>query len=106
MRLYDLSGAAPKERAVLKDHHKPAPAMDFSADGKMLAVAMDENAVLWDLREEKPRQHFIKAGRTFVAFAPDGSHVQAVEVHEKDGDFTRRRFFNTRVNGPLPKDAF
>jgi outer membrane lipoprotein-sorting protein len=41
-----------------------------------------------------------------VTFAADGSHVQAVEVHEKDGDFTRLRFFNTRVNGPLPKDAF
>jgi outer membrane lipoprotein-sorting protein len=41
-----------------------------------------------------------------VVFAADGSHVQSVEVHERGGDFTRIRFINSLVNGPLPADAF
>ncbi|MFA5514743.1 MAG: outer membrane lipoprotein carrier protein LolA [Desulfuromonadales bacterium] len=41
-----------------------------------------------------------------VAFAGDGRHVQSVEVHEIDGDFTRIRFSAARVNAPLPADAF
>jgi outer membrane lipoprotein-sorting protein len=41
-----------------------------------------------------------------VVFAADGSHVQSVEVHERGGDFTRIRFIDGVVNGPLPADAF
>ncbi len=41
-----------------------------------------------------------------VAFAADGRHVEVVEVHEKDGDFTRIRFIDTRLNLPLPADTF
>jgi outer membrane lipoprotein-sorting protein len=41
-----------------------------------------------------------------VAFAVDGRHVETVEVHEQDGDFTRIRFVNTHLNVPLPADAF
>lgn len=41
-----------------------------------------------------------------VAFAPGDRHVAAVEVHEKDGDSTRIRFENSRINAPLPEDAF
>ena len=41
-----------------------------------------------------------------IRFSADGSHVQQVEVHEKDGDSTRIRFRNTVVNGPLADDLF
>ncbi|MBE0596281.1 MAG: outer membrane lipoprotein carrier protein LolA [Desulfuromonadales bacterium] len=41
-----------------------------------------------------------------VAFAPGGRHVAAVEIHEKDGDSTRIRFENGRINALLPEDAF
>lgn len=41
-----------------------------------------------------------------IVFASDGSHVQSVEVHEKDGDYTRLLFKNTVINQPLAKDLF
>ena len=41
-----------------------------------------------------------------IRFAADGSHVQQVVVHEKDGDYTRISFTNTVVNGPLAASLF
>lgn len=41
-----------------------------------------------------------------IVFAADGHHVQVVEVHEKDGDYTRMRFVDTVINSPLSKDLF
>lgn len=41
-----------------------------------------------------------------IAFVPDGRHVQSVEVHEKDGDYTRIRFDNAIINQPLAEELF
>ena len=41
-----------------------------------------------------------------ITFSTDGRYVRSVELHEKDGDFTRIRFVNTAVNKPLPLDLF
>lgn len=41
-----------------------------------------------------------------VAFSADGRHLKSVELHEKDGDFTRIRFQNTAVNRQLDADLF
>lgn len=41
-----------------------------------------------------------------ITFSPDGKYVRAVEIHEKDGDFTRIRFVDTVVNPPLGPDLF
>lgn len=41
-----------------------------------------------------------------ISFSADGRYVKSVEVHEKDGDFTRIRFFNASVNKPLPGSLF
>lgn len=41
-----------------------------------------------------------------IGFSADGRYVKSVEVHEKDGDFTRIRFVNTQVNQPLKADLF
>ena len=41
-----------------------------------------------------------------ISFSSDGRYVRSVELHEKDGDFTRIRFINTVVNKPLPADLF
>jgi outer membrane lipoprotein-sorting protein len=41
-----------------------------------------------------------------IVFAPDGRHVQQVEVHEKGGDYTRITFHDTVVNGPLADELF
>ena len=41
-----------------------------------------------------------------ITFSTDGKYVRSVEVHEKDGDFTRIRFVNTAVNKSLRSDLF
>ena len=41
-----------------------------------------------------------------INFSADGRYVRSVELHEKDGDFTRIRFVNAAVNKPLPADLF
>ena len=41
-----------------------------------------------------------------INFSADGRYVRSVELHEKDGDFTRIRFVNTVVNKQLKADLF
>ncbi len=41
-----------------------------------------------------------------INFSTDGRHVRSVELHEKDGDFTRIKFVNTVVNKTLQADLF
>lgn len=41
-----------------------------------------------------------------ITFSTDGRYVRSVELHEKDGDFTRIKFVNTVVNKPLQADLF
>jgi outer membrane lipoprotein-sorting protein len=41
-----------------------------------------------------------------ITFSADGRYVRSVELHEKDGDFTRIRFVNTLVNKQLAAELF
>ncbi len=41
-----------------------------------------------------------------IAFSEDWTYVRSVELHEKDGDFTRIRFLKPLLNSSLPKDLF
>jgi len=41
-----------------------------------------------------------------ISFSADGRYVRSVELHEKDGDFTRIKFVNTQVNKQLPAELF
>lgn len=41
-----------------------------------------------------------------ITFSTDGRYVRSVELHEKDGDFTRIKFINTAINKPLQADLF
>lgn len=41
-----------------------------------------------------------------INFSSDGRYVRSVELHEKDGDYTRIKFVNTAVNKQLPADIF
>ncbi len=41
-----------------------------------------------------------------ITFSADGRYVRSVELHEKDGDFTRIKFVNAAVNKPLQADLF
>lgn len=41
-----------------------------------------------------------------INFSPDGRYVRSVELHERDGDYTRIKFVNAAVNKPLQADLF
>jgi outer membrane lipoprotein-sorting protein len=41
-----------------------------------------------------------------INFSNDGRYVHTVELHEKDGDFTKIRFINASINKPLPANLF
>lgn len=41
-----------------------------------------------------------------IAFAADQTHVAMVEIHDRDGDFTRIRFVGATINGPVAKELF
>lgn len=41
-----------------------------------------------------------------ITFSTDGKYVRSVELHEKDGDFTRIKFINTAINKKLQADLF
>lgn len=41
-----------------------------------------------------------------LTFAADAIYVSAVEVHEPDGDYTRIRFMNMKINEPLQDSLF
>lgn len=41
-----------------------------------------------------------------INFSSDGRYVRTVELHEKDGDFTRIRFVNAAINKLLPANLF
>lgn len=45
-------------------------------------------------------------GHLLITFAADASHVTRVEIHDRDGDFTRLTFVNTVVNPQLPDSTF
>jgi hypothetical protein len=41
-----------------------------------------------------------------IEFSAGDSHVNRVEIFQDVRDFIRVQFFNTTLNGPLPKDLF
>ena len=41
-----------------------------------------------------------------IVFSGDLSYVTTVEIHEKDGDFTKISFSNALINGPVLKKLF
>ena len=51
-----------------------------------------------------PTAGFLK--HLLIGFSADGRYVKSVELHEKDGDFTRIRFLNTAVNKQLAAELF
>jgi len=54
----------------------------------------------------EPRQAAGFLRHLLITFSADGRYVRSVELHEKDGDFTRIRFVNTQVNKPLAAELF
>jgi WD40 repeat protein len=78
VRLWNLGGKAPTERAVLKTAAASSvSALAFSPSGKRLACNGDAGSVrLWDVSEKVPKMQEVLAGHTqrvrSLAFAPDG----------------------------------
>lgn len=68
-------------------------------------TVLDESPVQLRLEPKAgPTAGFLK--QLLIGFSADGRYVRSVELHEKDGDFTRIKFTNTAVNKQLSADLF
>lgn len=107
IRLWDVSGPAPREHAVLEGHRSDVGGLAFAPDGpSVLASAsghLDGAVCLWDLAAAKPLGKAVLRGHnspvTAMAFSPDGSflavgcndrsvhlwHLSREEPREKSG---------------------
>ncbi len=86
VRLFDLTNAEPREKAVLEGNYEWGGALAFSADGKTLAPLGKDNAIrLWDLSVPKPRERgsLLKGkypyGLGVFAFSPNGKTLLALD---------------------------
>src|SRR5262249_42390258 len=77
VRLWDLGGAAPRERAVLEGHTSALRRAAFSADGRLMVTSSyDQTVRLWDLGGDRPRERAVLRDQPTrdagLALAPDG----------------------------------
>jgi WD40 repeat protein len=75
VRMYDISGAAPKDLGLVTGHEKQVYSVAFAADGKTLATGSEDlTARFWDVTgtdyKEKARLENHTAGVVSLAFTP------------------------------------
>jgi serine/threonine-protein kinase len=75
--LWNLSGAEPEPKAILRGHSAPVETLTYSADGRMFASAGTDRIVrVWDLTAKGAEERAALKGHTdtikTLAFSPDG----------------------------------
>jgi WD40 repeat protein len=88
--IYDVAGAAFKERTTLKGHKRQGMGLSFSPDGALLASSgKDEKCIVWDVASgAKVLTKLYSGDVEDVAFAPAttpaGEYRLAVATHQRD----------------------
>jgi WD40 repeat protein len=80
-----IDSASLQRRSVLRTGSGPALAVDFSPDGRLMAVTSDHGRVgLWDAHTLKPagRLTGLRSWTQAVAFSPDGRLVAAGDTND------------------------
>jgi WD40 repeat protein len=90
-------------RAILRTHGNPS-SIAFSPDGRTLAVAQGDKAVLWDIRTRKPIGAPLSGRIGEIAFSPDGRTLAA--TFSPNANSTRVQLWDAhsrrRLGKPLP----
>jgi WD40 repeat protein len=107
LKLWDLSGAPPKERGVLR-HTGLVCSMDFAPDGKTLATVNGQpgELKLWDLSGAPPKERGVLPRRAgfwveSVTFFPDGKTL-AVLSGKRDEEPSVLKLWD--LGGTTPKE--
>lgn len=79
------------DRKWLKEHYRISVRSEEPAAFSLFPVTEQEKNVL---------------SRVEILFSSDDRYVQQVEIHERDGDFTRIHFLNTIINLPFKPELF
>lgn len=77
VKLWELAGTTPTERAILTGHKNPVVALAFAPDSQMLAsAASDGHVILWRAAEKVTvGEWHLPAAVHDMAIAPDGRHL-------------------------------
>jgi WD40 repeat protein len=109
VRLWDLSGPEPRERAVIQTGPGRVFALAFAPDGKKLACGgywEDRMVSLYELKEPKHKETFLPGHHntvTCLSFTPDGKRLVSVGrdglVNLWNVDF-EKQVWTTQLPGP------
>src|SRR5262249_31601055 len=82
IRLWDMTGAQPKEKAVLETKAQGFNALAFTPDGKRLAASGDNKKIfVWDANSRKLLHEWRFSEPVHgISFAPDGRHLAAASL--------------------------
>jgi hypothetical protein len=91
LKLWDLSGAEPRELPLSHSEKREPHALAFSPDGKTLAATgVGQFLTLWDLSTSPPREQVLLKIRNDItsrglAFSPDGKTLAVSDGRSLDG---------------------
>lgn len=78
--------------------------MDWLESRYRIKVTDYDPAVMELVPRSEAAAKFMSLIRIF--FSSDATHLQAIELHEPGGDYTRIDFENVKINSPLREDIF
>src|SRR5207253_107875 len=108
VRLWDLTGATPREKATIQGHDRPVRALAFAPDGKTLASGGEDGFLrLWDPVASPPKKRYEeKVQETIGAlvFSPDGKTL-AGGIPQSDDKVPAIRLWDLRPPEPIGRNV-
>jgi outer membrane lipoprotein-sorting protein len=79
---------------------------DFEKIRKRYRIIVAPNAPISVVLTPRGQAEKAFLDRLLILFSSDLRHVQSIQIHEKNGDASRIRFFRIRINAPVDPELF